>query len=73
MLGSVRDSQTASFAFNEGKSSIHAHSTHWNKMATCDFGPVSVKTCETALIFLYIWIMSWDATQQIVNTAFNRS
>ena len=42
--------------------SIHAHSAHWNKMATCDFGPVTVISCETALFFIYIWIISWDAT-----------
>ena len=56
------DSQTCSFVFNEGKSSVHAHSTHSNKMATCGFGPVTVISCERALFFIYIWIISWDAT-----------
>ena len=59
MSGSFGDSQTASFVFNEGKSSVHGHSTHWNKMATSDFGPIS---CETALFFVHIWIILWDAT-----------
>ena len=48
--------------FNEGKSSVPAYSTHWNKMATSDYGPVTVISCETALFFVYIWIISWDAT-----------
>ena len=39
------ESQTASLVFNEGKSSVHAHSAHWNKMATCDIGPVTVISC----------------------------
>ena len=41
MLGSFWDSRTASFVFNESKSSVHVHSAHWNKMDTCDFGPVT--------------------------------
>ena len=45
--------------FNEGKSSVHAHSTslstHWNKMATYDSGPVTVISCKTALFFIYIF------------------
>ena len=43
------------------KSSVHAYSADWNKMATCDFGPVAVKCCETVPIFTHIWIISWDA------------
>ena len=62
MSGGFRDSKTASFIFNEGKSSIHAHSTHWNKMATSDFGPVTVTSCETVLLSIHILIISWDAT-----------
>ena len=34
------------------------------KMANCDFGPVPVKSCERALFFVYIWIVSWDATNK---------
>ena len=45
-----------SFLMRE-KSSIHVHSTHWNKNY-CDFGPVTVISCETALFFIYIWIIS---------------
>ena len=33
-------------------------------MATCDFGPVTVISCERALFFIYIWIISWDATNR---------
>ena len=33
-------------------------------MATCDFGPVTVISCERALFFVYIWIISWDATNR---------
>ena len=58
------DSQTASFVFNEGKSSVHAHSTNWSKMATSDFGPVTVTSCET--VRLSIWIISWDATNRLI-------
>ena len=54
MLGGFGDSRTASFVCNEGKSSVHVHSTHWNKMGACDFGPVTVISCETALFFIYI-------------------
>ena len=32
---------------------IHAHSTHWNKMATPDFGPVTLISCETALSYAF--------------------
>ena len=64
MSSGFGDSQTASFIFNEGKSSIHVHSTHWNKMVTSDFGPVTVAGCETALFFLSIWIISTDATNR---------
>ena len=56
--------ESASFIFDEGKLSVHVHSTHWNKMATCDFRPVTVKSCETALFFIYIWTVSWDATNR---------
>ena len=62
MMGGFGDSQTASFIFNEGKSSVHVHSTHWNEMATSDFGPVTVTICETELFFIHIWIILWDAT-----------
>ena len=31
-------------------------------MPTYDMGPVTVISCETALFFVYIWIISWDAT-----------
>ena len=31
-------------------------------MATSDFGPITVISCETALFFVYIWIISLDAT-----------
>ena len=51
MLGGFGDSRTASFVFIEGKSTVHAYSTHWNKIATCDFGSVTVLSCETALFF----------------------
>ena len=34
------------------------------KKATCDFGPVTVKSCKRALFFIYIWIISWDATNK---------
>ena len=61
MSGGFGDSQTTSFILNEGKSSVHEHSTHWNKMATSDFGPVTVTSCETALFLVHIWIISWDA------------
>ena len=44
--------ESSSFIFNEGKSSVHAHSTRWNKMATCNFGPVTVISCETAPFFV---------------------
>ena len=54
--------KSASFVFNDGKCSVHAHSTHRNKMATSDFGPVTVISCEKALFFVYIWIILWDAT-----------
>ena len=54
--------QNASFVFNKRRSSVYAHLTHWNKMATYDLGPVTVISCETARFFLYIWIISWDAT-----------
>ena len=64
MSGSFGDSRTASFVFNEGKLSVHAHSTHWNKMATCNFGHVTVISCEAALFFVYIRIISWDATNR---------
>ena len=40
--------KSASFVFNEGKSSIYVHSTHWNNLATYDLGPVTVISCETA-------------------------
>ena len=64
MSSCFRDSQTASFIFNQGKSSVHAHSTNWSKMATSDFGPVTVTSCETVLFFTSIWIISWDATNR---------
>ena len=44
--------------------SIPAHSTHLNKMATSDFGPDTVISCERALFFIYIWIISWNATNR---------
>ena len=46
------------------KSMVHAYSAHWNKMATWDFGPVTVVSFETVLFFVYIWIISWDATNR---------
>ena len=49
---SAGDSRTCSFVFNEGRSSVHAYSTHCNKMATCDFGPDTVISCERALFLL---------------------
>ena len=64
MSGGFRDSGTASFVFNDRNSRVHALSTHWNKMATGDCGPVTVLSCETALFFMYIWIISWDATNK---------
>ena len=64
MSGGFGDSRSASFIFNDGKSSIHVPSTHWNKMATCDFGSVTVISCETVLVFLNSWISSWDATNK---------
>ena len=33
-------------------------------MATSDFGPVTVIRCETALFFIYIWIILSDATNK---------
>ena len=47
-----------------GKSNVHAYSAHWNKMATFDFGRVTIKSCETVLFFVYIWIFSWEATNR---------
>ena len=47
-----------------GNSSVHAYSSHWNKMATCDFRPVTVISGETLDFFVYIWIISWDATNR---------
>ena len=65
MSGSFGDSRTGSFVFNKGKSGgVHAQSTHWNKMATCDFGSVTVISCETALSFVNRWIISWNATNK---------
>ena len=58
MWGGFGDSRTASSILNEGKS------THWNKMATCDFGSVTVISCETALFFIKSWIISWNATNK---------
>ena len=58
--------KSASYVFDERKLSVHAHSTHWNKMAICDFGPVTVISCETALFFVYIWTISWDATNRLL-------
>ena len=34
--------------------------------ATCDFGPDSVISCERALFFVYIWKISWDATNRSI-------
>ena len=72
MSGGLGDSRTASFIFNEGKSSVHAHSTHWNKKATCDFGHVTVINSEKHC-FLYTCGLFMGCNKQIVNTAFNRS
>ena len=47
-----------------GKSNVHAYSAHWNKVATCDFGCVTMKSCESMLFFVYIWIISWEATNR---------
>ena len=55
MLGGLGIIESASFVFNKGTSSVHVHSTHWNKMATSDFGPVTVISCETRLFFIYIF------------------
>ena len=49
-----------------GKSHVHAYATHCNKIATCDFGTVTVISCARALFFVYIWIISWDATNRSV-------
>ena len=70
MWSGLRDSQTAIFVFNEGKSSLHAHSTHWNKMATSDFGPVTVTSYETVMFFVSICIISWDATNRSLTQRF---
>ena len=67
MSSGFGDSQTASFVFNEGKSSIHVRSTNWNKIVTSDFGPVTVTGCETALFFVSHYFMGCN--KQIVNTA----
>ena len=72
MLGGFGIPESASFVFNEGKLSVHAHSAIWNKMATCDFGPVTVISCEIELFFVYIWITLIGCNIQTVNTAFNR-
>ena len=47
-----------------GKLSVHAYSADWNEMGTCNFVSVSKKSCETVLIFVHIWIISWDATNR---------
>ena len=46
------------------KSRVYAYSSHLNKMAICDFGPVTVISCERALFFVYIWIIAGDATNK---------
>ena len=49
------------------------HSTHQNKMATCDFGPETVISCETALFFcIHLDYFMGSCNKQIVNSAVKR-
>ena len=64
MLAGFGDSRTASFVLNGGKFERSCVVISLEKMATCDFGPVTVISGETLQFFVYIWIISWDATNR---------
>ena len=53
---------TVSFLMRADRAFMHTQLK--NKMAICDFGPVTVKSCKRGLFFIYIWIILWDATNK---------
>ena len=67
MSGGFGDSELAvSFLMRANQAVMHTQLAEIKllKMATCGFGPVTVINCERVLFFVYIWIISWDATNR---------
>ena len=73
MSGGFGDSRICSFVFNGGKIACSCYSTRRNKMATCDFGPAMVISCEKSAVFCIHLDYFMECNKQIVNTALNRS